>query len=426
VRAWSPLRSPLRSPRRFGQGPARGAKAARASASRRGTYSTGRSRWPIASGTHEFRRTGAALLHQVAIVAPRPGLPRTRREASPGTTSQVTSPCSSGVVADHERRPPDAGHAPAPAASAADRRLARGQPITSEDGRPPRGTPLPASTRLGRVRLQVADLERSLAFYQDLLGLHLAARERGRSSLAAARDAAVLVELHERVGARPAGRPARLGLYHVALLLPAPAELGRLVRHLGAAGVRFGAADHLVSQAIYLSDPDGLGLEVYADRPRDRWRRRGRELVMVSDPLDIDALLRAAGRHDWDGMPDGTTIGHLHLHVAELTRAAAFYGDTIGFHATVWSYPGALFLAAGGYHHHLGLNTWAGAGARPPDDDDARLLEWSIDLPSTDDLEPIVRALTAAGHPPERNGAAVTTADPWGTAVRLQVGRERR
>jgi catechol 2,3-dioxygenase len=288
-------------------------------------------------------------------------------------------------------------------------------------GEPPRGGfRLPGATRLGPVRLQVAELARSLAFYERVLGLRALARGAGGATLGAA-DGRPLVELAERPGARPAPPRGRLGLYHVALLLPDRASLGRFVRHLSALGVRAGAADHLVSEAFYLGDPDGLGVEVYADRPREAWRRAGRELMMASDPVDVAGLARAAGDRPWEGMPAGTAVGHVHLHVGDLDAAGRFYGDALGLDRTVWRYPGALFLGAGGYHHHLGANTWAGPAARPPGDDDARLLEWTLELPDAGGVEAAAASLAAAGYAAEPAGGAVVARDPWGTRVRVRA-----
>ncbi len=289
-------------------------------------------------------------------------------------------------------------------------------------GVPPRGRRLPDSTALGPVRLQIAELERSLAFYESVLGLRVLERDGARAALGAQGDDRVLVELNERPGARAAGRRGRLGLYHYALLLPGRAALGRLVRHMAEAGVRAGAGDHLVSEAFYINDPDGLGIEVYADRPRETWRRNGRELMMSTDPVDVQGLLQAAGDTPWTGMPAGTIIGHVHLHVGDLEQAAAFFSEAIGFDRITWSYPGALFMGAGGYHHHLGTNTWAGAGARPSGEGDARLLEWTIELPDGASVQEVARSLADARYPAEAaSEGGITTRDPWGTALRLRV-----
>ena len=288
-------------------------------------------------------------------------------------------------------------------------------------GVPPAAGRLPDAVRLGPVRLQVADLGRSLAWYTQVLGLQEIARGVGRASLAPSGTSRMLIDLVERPGCRRAdGRP-HLGLYHFAILLPDRAALGRFVRHLSTVGVRAGAADHLVSEAFYLTDPDGLGVEVYADRPRSSWRRQGRELMMATDPVDVRELLRAAEDDAWSGMPEGTVMGHVHLHVGDTERAGTFYGDTVGFDRMVWRYPGALFLAAGGYHHHLGTNTWAGPAATPPRDDEAQLLAWTIELPTATDVDLVRARLAAAGAPVDTDGDGATLLrDPWGTAVAVR------
>ena len=290
-------------------------------------------------------------------------------------------------------------------------------------GLPPAEYRLPAATRLGRVRLQIADLACSLAFYEATLGLRVVERERTRAALAAHGDDDVLVELQEQRGTRAAGR-GLLGLYHFAILLPDRASLGRFARHLAAQHIAAGAGDHLVSEALYLKDPDGLGVEVYADRPRDTWQRVSRELMISTDPVDIYDLVAAAGDTPWRGMPASTVIGHVHLHVGELAPGVAFFSEALGFDRMTWRYPGALFLGAGGYHHHLGTNVWAGAGARTPSTNDARLQEWTIEVPLADDVADVSRSLIAAGYPVDVIAAdAIRTRDPWGTAVRVRAMR---
>ena len=293
-------------------------------------------------------------------------------------------------------------------------------------GQAPRGFRLPHATRLGPVRLQVADVTRSLAFYQKVLGLRLITCEGSRAVLAAQKDDTPLVELRELPGARPVSRRGSLGLFHFAILLPDRPSLGRLVRHLGNVGARAGAADHLVSESLYLQDPDNLGVEVYADRPPSSWHRVGRELMMATDPLDVGGLLHAGGDAPWTGAPAGTVIGHVHLHVGDLEQAAAFYAEAIGFDRTVWHYPGALFLAARGYHHHLGTNTWAGRAAAPPEAHDARLLEWTVELPDPAIVAAVGESLKRGGYPVELATASdsrreLVTRDPWGTQLRLDT-----
>ena len=290
-------------------------------------------------------------------------------------------------------------------------------------GQAPLGFRLPGATRLGTVRLRVANLARSLAYYESVLGLRVIDRGDAHVALGAVGDDRVLLELREEPVARPVPHRGRLGLFHFAILLPDRAALGRFVRHLAAIGVQAGAGDHLVSEALYLHDPDGLGIEVYADRPRGTWKRVGRELMMSTDPVDMAALLRAGDGAAWAGMPAGTVIGHVHLHVGSIETSAAFYSEALGFDRTVWNYPGALFLGAGGYHHHLGTNTWAGAGAVPTPRDEAGLLEWTIELPDSASVDAAAASLTAAGHSVTRDHADVVTADPWETAIRLRTAR---
>lgn len=289
-------------------------------------------------------------------------------------------------------------------------------------GRAPAGYRLPEATRLGGVRLQIADLARSLAFYEQVLGLRVVEHSDAHAVLAAQGEDRPLVELVERKGVGPSGH-GLLGLYHFAILLPDRPSLGRFVRHLADIGARAGAGDHLVSEAFYLADPDGLGIEVYADRPRSTWRRQGRELMIATDPVDVADLLAAAGDEPWTGMPAGTVIGHVHLHVADLAQGSAFFSEALGFDRMTWRYPGALFLGAGGYHHHLGTNTWAGSGARPPAHGDARLLEWTIELPTADDVAAAARSILDAGHHVEASVGEALACDPWGTPVRLRATR---
>lgn len=286
-------------------------------------------------------------------------------------------------------------------------------------GIPPHSFRLPVEAHIGRVRLQVSDLTRSLAWYEQVLGFRVLERSAGRATLAAHGDDTPLIELHERPGAAPVPRQGRLGLYHFAILLPDRLALGRFVAHLAEIGARAGASDHLVSEALYLHDPDGLGIEVYADRPRSTWRTEERQLLMDTLPLDLQSLAQAAGGQPWTGMPAGTVIGHVHLHVGDIERASAFFHEALGLDSMVWSYPGALFLAAGGYHHHLGVNTWAGPGAAPPLENDARLLEWEIVVPRPEDAEAAAHSLQAAGGEVRRTDHGWLATDPWGTAFRL-------
>jgi catechol 2,3-dioxygenase len=287
-------------------------------------------------------------------------------------------------------------------------------------GDPPSGHRLPAATRLGGVVLRVADLARSVDYYETVLGLRVLTRTDSEAVLTPHGDDRALVTLRERKGARAHPSRGRLGLFHFAILMPDRASLARFVQHLLEIGVRPGAGDHGVSEAFYLQDPDNLGIEVYADRPRSTWTRRGKELAMGTDPMGIENLLTAAGDQPWTGMPTGTVMGHLHLHVGDLATTTKFYSESLGLDRMVWSYPGALFLAAGGYHHHLGTNLWAGANATAPGVDEAQLLEWTIVLPAATDVTTVAQNLTRGGATVLHEGTSIIVADPWGTKFRVR------
>jgi len=268
------------------------------------------------------------------------------------------------------------------------------------------------------VRLQVVDLERSLSYYGQVLGLRARNTTDTSALLTAHGDERPLVTLYTRPGVARARRGA-FGLYHFAILLPDRPALGRFAAHLASLGVRPGMADHLVSEALYLSDPDGLGIEVYTDRPRDTWQRHGRELAMTTDPLDIGSVIAAGRDETWTGAPPGTTIGHVHLHVGDLEQAEAFYHGSLGFDKTVWSYSGALFMSAGGYHHHLATNTWS--PGPPASEAEARLLEWELMVPSDDDVDAAAGSLRRSGSSVEKRENGVVAADPWGTRVHIRT-----
>ena len=290
---------------------------------------------------------------------------------------------------------------------------------TTPFGSPPPSFRLPDETRIGRVQLQVSDLQRSIEYYSSVIGLRLRSTAGGTAELGAGGDGPPLVILRERPGARAVPRRGLLGLYHFAILLPDRPSLGRFVEHVGRLGVYAGSADHAVSESLYLTDPDGLGIEVYADRPRTTWQVNGAELHMTVEPLDLRDLIREAAGVAWTGAPAGTVIGHIHLYVGALDDAGAFYHAALGFDKTAWSFPGALFLSAGGYHHHLGTNIWA-AGAPVATDEDARLLEWDLVFPAAD-VEQAARSLTDTGYRVTADGADRIVVDPWGSPLRLRA-----
>jgi catechol 2,3-dioxygenase len=273
---------------------------------------------------------------------------------------------------------------------------------------------LPADALLGAIRLRVADVERLTRFYREAIGLRVL--EEGPLTRLGA-DGSALVELEAAPDAPP--RPAHTtGLFHLALLVPTRADLAAALRRVVAAGWRLsGASDHLVSEALYLSDPEGNGIELYRDRPRGEWPVADGVLQMDTLPLDLGDLLSESDEAAGDpGMPPGTTLGHVHLQVADLVAAERFWVDALGFEVVVRGYPGALFVAAGGYHHHVGLNTWAGEGAPPPPRDALGLDRFELVLPGTDAVTEAGERLAAAAAVELVDGG-VLAADPSGNAV---------
>ena len=233
-----------------------------------------------------------------------------------------------------------------------------------------------------------------------------------------------LLLLTERPGAKPFPGYGATGLYHFAVLVPTRADLGRWLRHWLELGLPMpGQGDHLVSEALYLSDLDGNGIEIYRDRPREEWTWEGGSVRMATDPVDIRGLLELAQAEGqpWEGMPQGTRLGHIHLQAADIAAARRFYHDILGFDVTA-QLPGALFVSAGGYHHHIGLNTWQSRGAPPAPEGTAGLRFYNIELPDAAALAAVVARLDAAGISYERSGDAVIVRDPFSNRIALRVG----
>src|ERR671910_459136 len=278
---------------------------------------------------------------------------------------------------------------------------------------------IPPDTSIGKVRLRVADLNDLTTFYERVIGLEAVDRGGDVTRLGAAQGEP-LVEL---VGA-PDAPPApsfSTGLFHLAILVPDRAELARSLQRVAGAGWRLtGASDHLVSEALYLQDPEGNGIEIYRDRPREEWRRNGGELAMATLPLDLEGVLGELdqGERHGDGMPSGTTMGHVHLQVADIPAAEGFYNCALGLDVMVRSYPGALFLSAGGYHHHLGLNTWQSQGAPPPPDGSLGLDRYELVLPDAAARDDAAARLAQAGDPVRLEEGVLAT-DPSGNRVLL-------
>jgi catechol 2,3-dioxygenase len=284
-----------------------------------------------------------------------------------------------------------------------------------------------AATTVGPVALTVADLARSRAFYESVLGLQSTVGDDGTVALSADGGVSVVV-LH---GDRDAARhdPRAPGLFHVALLFPSRRDLAHALLRVAAARHPLqGASDHLVSEALYLADPDGNGIELYRDRPREQWRHDGSgTLEMATLPLDLRDLVAEAGgeRVTPDAAaPAGTHVGHVHLQVSDIPQADAFYHGLLGFDVMVRTYAGALFVSAGGYHHHLGLNTWNSAGAGPAAPGAAGLRWFEVGLPDDDELQRVAARLRDADVPLQAapgDDGALRVRDPFGSGVLLRA-----
>lgn len=275
------------------------------------------------------------------------------------------------------------------------------------------------ATSVGRVTLTVRDLAAVRDFYERVVGLRTIEAAEGQALLGA--GGTPLVELVEDRAAPP--RPPRTtGLFHLAILVPDRPELARSLQRL--VETRWplaGASDHLVSEALYLGDPEGNGIEIYRDRPREEWQHDGDELRMATLPLDLDDLLGELDGEPVAGsaIPGDTRIGHVHLNVADLAAGERFYADLLGLDVTARGYPGALFLAAGGYHHHIGLNTWRGEGVPPPPEGALGLRSFELTVPNSDLLDSTVAALRAGGVEVDTADGVVLTRDPARNAVRF-------
>jgi catechol 2,3-dioxygenase len=276
---------------------------------------------------------------------------------------------------------------------------------------------IPPDTSIGRVRLRVADIDALSEFYERVIGLRAVERDRSLARLGPD-GGEPLVELVSSPTAPPAPGFST-GLFHLAILVPDRAELGRSLRRVVENGWRLtGASDHLVSEALYLNDPEGNGIEIYRDRPRDQWGHTNGEVRMATIPLDLDAVLAEAGDEAANGVPAGTTMGHVHLRVADIPAAEGFYNGALGLEVMVRSYPGALFLSAGGYHHHLGVNTWQSQGAPPPPEGSLGLDRYELVLPTVDERDAAAGEVGELGDPIHTDDGVLAT-DPSGNHVLL-------
>lgn len=266
------------------------------------------------------------------------------------------------------------------------------------------------ATRMGAVHLTVADLPRALAFYQEALGFRLQDSEGATAWLGAGRQP--LVVLTEQRGARTVRHHS--GLYHFAILTPSRLALARSLRRLAELRVPVGGGDHLVSEAVYLSDPDGNGIEIYRDRPRSTWAYEHGQVKMDTLQLDFAGILAEleGSQSGWSGLEPETVLGHMHLHVADLAQTQRFYRDIVGFDLMLNYGGSALFFAAGGYHHHLGTNTWAGVGAPPAPPDAVGLRHYEVRLANDDERQRLAERLQAGGVAFETRDGGLFVRDP--------------
>jgi catechol 2,3-dioxygenase len=277
---------------------------------------------------------------------------------------------------------------------------------------------LPAALRLGAVTLTVRDLRRAVDWYERALGLRVHSRTDGTAELGDGVETVVVLE--EDRQAIPAGRHA--GLYHYALLYPTRAALGRAALRLITTRTPIqGASDHGTHEAIYLPDADGNGIELAADRPRDRWPK-ALGYSGGPEPLDFDDLMSTVeGEEPRPQVDEGLRMGHLHLHVGDIADALGFYRDVLGFEEQA-NLGTAAFVSAGGYHHHLGINVWKGQGVGPAPEHATGLRRWTVELPDTADVADVRGRLASAGVPIEERGNGFLLRDPWGTALVLRAG----
>ena len=276
------------------------------------------------------------------------------------------------------------------------------------------------NTRLGRVRLRVRDLDAMTSFYELAIGLRVIERDHDRVTLGAG-DGPPLVELLHR----PAGDPrpdATTGLFHLALLVPDRAQLAAAIRRVTEAGWSFtGASDHLVSEAVYLRDPEGNGIEIYRDREPAEWDWDAGAVRMATLPLDVPGVMADLPEEPLPQMPAGTVLGHVHLNVSDIPATESFYAGALGFDVTTRTYPGALFLSAGGYHHHIGSNTWEGPGAPPPPAGALGLDAFEVVLPDAAALDVALARVADAGLETREDEAGVLVADPSKNALILRT-----
>jgi catechol 2,3-dioxygenase len=276
-----------------------------------------------------------------------------------------------------------------------------------------------APIHIGTVGIIVRDIDRLVSYYCNLLGLSVQERTDEYAKLGA--GGVTLLELNHNPDAMP-DDPREAGLYHTAFLMPTRTDLARWILHVAKARIPIsGASDHDVSEAIYLDDPEGNGVEVYSDRPSESWRRNDKEIFQKTDPLDVEAIIREvdpATAPQYLEAPRGLQVGHIHLRVGNTSEAERFYCDVIGFDVTRRR-TGATFVSSGGYHHHVGANVWHSNGANKRDSNRAGLGWFSLEFIGEDAKDAFKRRFEEAGNPVTLVGGGFQVEDPWGTKIRF-------
>lgn len=270
---------------------------------------------------------------------------------------------------------------------------------------------------VGQVNINVTNLNSSLEFYQKVIGFQIL-EQTDRKAVLTADGKIGLLTIEQPVDVLPKEK-GKTGLFHFALLLPTRADLSVFLRHLSETGFRFAASDHLVSEALYITDPDGNGIEVYIDRPAIEWTWSNGEVKMVSDPLDVESLLVVSDM-DWDGLPADTVMGHVHMHVADLQKAEEFYTKGLGF-TVVSHYPQAVFISTGDYHHHIALNTWQGVGASKPRENSVGINWYTLTFPNEEAIAKVIEQLQYLGASYVVEDGLFVIEDPSGNKIQLTV-----
>jgi len=277
----------------------------------------------------------------------------------------------------------------------------------------------PPHTYVEKVDIKVSNLDRSIQFYEQVIGLKVLEKN-GRVVHLTANGKDSLLTLHQPENVTlNTGRTT--GLYHFALLLPTRTDLANVIHHFAINGIRFGSSDHLVSEALYLSDPDGNGIEIYRDRDPSEWTWNDEEVKMAVDPLNLQELLSLHDQQPFTGLPAGTIMGHIHLHVSELNQTETFYTKGLGFEVVCRFGTQALFISTGKYHHHIGLNTWNGLGAPQPPEFSVGLLTFKVMYPTEEARNHAIHSLKELGATVVDKGSYVLTKDPSGNAIEIHV-----